>query len=169
MSTDISQPGANRGGGYRRRDVHAAVCTACGANTTVPFVPRADRAVYCSDCFRSRKQQDQPAELISPEEQARHGDVFPELTLMPTTRAVIADMGFTVPTPIQEATLPALQAGHDVIGQARTGSGKTLAFTIPMIERCEPSCRAVQALVLVPTRELAIQVAGVAQVLAKRR
>ena len=169
MSTDISQPRANRGAGNRPRDLHAAVCSACGASTTVPFVPRADRAVYCSDCFRSRKQQAQMAEPISPEEQARHGDVFPELTLMPTTRAVVADMGFTVPTPIQEATIPALQAGRDVIGQARTGSGKTLAYTIPMIERCEPSHRAVQALVLVPTRELAIQVAGVAQMLAKRR
>ena len=88
---------------------------------------------------------------------------------MPTTRAALAEMGITAPTPIQKATIPDLQAGHDVIGQARTGSGKTLAFTIPMIERCEPSRRAVQALVLVPTRELAIQVAGIAQGLAKRR
>lgn len=144
--------------------------SACGAGTTVPFVPRADRAVYCSDCFMSRKQHGQRAQQISPERQAGvMGDVFPMLTLMPTTRAVIADMGFTAPTPIQEATIPALQAGRDVIGQARTGSGKTLAFTIPMIERCEPSLRSVQALVLVPTRELAIQVAGVAQVLGKRR
>ena len=132
-------------------------------------MPRADRAIYCSDCFRSRKQQGQRAESISQQEQGRHGDVFPKLTLMPATRAAIAEMGITAPTPIQEATIPALQAGRDVIGQARTGSGKTLAFAIPMIERCEPSRRTVQALVLVPTRELAIQVAGVAQGVAKRR
>ena len=169
MLSDISKPRAKGSANNRRRDVHPAVCAACGASTTVPFVPRADQAVYCSNCFRSRKKQGQRAEPISQEEQARHGDVFPELTLMPTTRAAIADMGITAPTPIQEATIPALQAGSDVIGQARTGSGKTLAFTIPMIERCEPSRRAVQALVLVPTRELAIQVAGVAQVLAERR
>ena len=88
---------------------------------------------------------------------------------MPTIRAAIAEMGITDPTPIQEATIPPLQAGRDVIGQARTGSGKTLAFTIPMIERSDPSQRGVQALVLVPTRELAIQVAGVARTLAERR
>ena len=187
MSSDISQPWAMVTCGAHRREVHAVICATCGASTTVPFVPRADRAVYCADCFRSRKQrglraepisqakpfsQTKPfslAEPISKEERTRHGDVFPELTLMPTTRTVIADMGFTVPTPIQEATIPALQAGRDVIGQARTGSGKTLAFAIPMIERCEPSRRAVQALVLVPTRELAIQVAGVAHGLAERR
>ena len=169
MSIDISQPRARGGAANRPRNVHAAVCTACGTSTTVPFVPRPGRAVYCSSCFRSGRQQHQRVEQISPEEQARHGDVFPDLTLMPTIRAAIADMAFTTPTPIQEATIPALQAGRDVIGQARTGSGKTLAFTIPMIERCEPSSRAVQALVLVPTRELAIQVADVAQVLAKRR
>ena len=169
MSSYISQPGANGNAGNRHRNVHAAVCATCGANTTVPFVPRPDRAVYCSNCFRSRRQQSQRAEPVSQEVQARHDNVFPELTLMPTTRAAIAEMGITAPTPIQEATIPALQAGRDVIGQARTGSGKTLAFAIPMIEGCDPSSRSVQALVLVPTRELAIQVAGVAQKLAERR
>ena len=53
-----------------------------------------------------------------------------------------------------------------MVGQARTGSGKTLAFAVPLVERCDPSVRQVQALVLVPTRELAIQVAGVVQALA---
>ncbi len=169
MPSDISQPRAKANAFSRRRNVHPAICATCGASTTVPFVPRADQAVYCLDCFRSRKQRGQQAKPIRREEQARHGDVFPELTLMPTTRAAIAEMGITAPTPIQEATIPVLQAGRDVIGQARTGSGKTLAFTVPMIERCEPSRRAVQALVLVPTRELAIQVASVAQRLAERR
>jgi len=70
-------------------------------------------------------------------------------------------MGISSPTPIQAGAIPALLQGHDVVGQARTGSGKTLAFALPMIERCDPKLRAVQALVLVPTRELAIQVAGV--------
>ena len=169
MPSDISQPRAKGGAGNRRREVHPAFCAECGARTTVPFAPRADQAIYCSDCFRSRKEQGQRAEPVSQGGQAPHGDVFPELKLMPTTRAAVAEMGITSPTPIQEATIPDLLAGRDVIGQARTGSGKTLAFTIPMIERCEPSRRAVQALVLVPTRELAIQVAGIAQALAERR
>jgi ATP-dependent RNA helicase DeaD len=132
-------------------------------------VPRPDQAVYCSNCFRSRKERSQQAEPVSQEKQTSHDDVFPGMTLMPTTRAAIAEMGITSPTPIQEATIPDLLAGRDVIGQARTGSGKTLAFTIPMVERCDPSRRTVQAIVLVPTRELAIQVAGIAQALAERR
>jgi ATP-dependent RNA helicase DeaD len=73
------------------------------------------------------------------------------------------------PTPIQAAALPPLLRGDDVIGQARTGSGKTLAFAIPAIERVDPRRRAVQALVLAPTRELATQVGGVFERLAARR
>ena len=57
-------------------------------------------------------------------------------------------------------------AGRDLIGQARTGSGKTLAFAVPLVERCDPSSRGIQALVLVPTRELAMQVAEVVEALA---
>ena len=56
-----------------------------------------------------------------------------------------------------------------MIGQARTGSGKTLAFAVPLTEQCDPSVRRVQALVLTPTRELAIQVAGVTDALASRQ
>ncbi|MAW70174.1 MAG: hypothetical protein CL422_00050, partial [Acidimicrobiaceae bacterium] len=78
---------------------------------------------------------------------------------MPTTRISIAKMGISAPTPIQEATIPLLQTGHDVIGQARTGSGKTLAFAIPIIEQSDPRARVVQAIILAPTRELAIQIA----------
>jgi len=70
-------------------------------------------------------------------------------------------MGITVPTPIQADAIPALLQGRDVVGQARTGSGKTLAFALPIVDRCDAGVRDVQALVLVPTRELAIQVAGV--------
>jgi len=167
--SDIAQSRPKGNAHNLRRNAHPAVCSTCGAHTTVPFIPSADRPVYCPDCFKARKPQDLQAEPVSQEEGARHADVFPDLTLMPTTRAALAEMGIKAPTPIQEATIPALQAGRDVIGQARTGSGKTLAFMIPIIERCEPSLRAVQALVLVPTRELAIQVAGVARELAKRR
>ncbi|MCA9862476.1 MAG: DEAD/DEAH box helicase, partial [Thermomicrobiales bacterium] len=67
-------------------------------------------------------------------------------------------MGITSPTPIQAEVLPFLLDGRDVIGQARTGSGKTLAFALPLIEVVDPRLRAVQALVLTPTRELAVQV-----------
>ena len=75
-------------------------------------------------------------------------------------------MNISSPTPIQEKAIPSLMAGRDLIGQARTGSGKTLAFAVPLIERCDPSFRGIQALVLVPTRELAVQVAAVVEALA---
>lgn len=78
-------------------------------------------------------------------------------------------MGIEVPTPIQSQAIPALLEGRDVIGQARTGSGKTLAFGIPIVERCDPNLRGVQALILTPTRELAIQVAGVLSQAAEAR
>lgn len=78
-------------------------------------------------------------------------------------------MGIVVPTPIQDRSIPALLAGRDLVGQARTGSGKTLAFALPMVQRCEPGEHGVQALVLVPTRELAIQVAGVITQLTRER
>ena len=82
------------------------------------------------------------------------------------TRAALSRMEISEPTPIQEKTIPLLLEGRDVIGQARTGSGKTLAFAVPLAEQCDASLRKVQALVLVPTRELAIQVAGVTEAMA---
>jgi len=76
-------------------------------------------------------------------------------------------MGICTPTAIQERSIPLLLQGRDLIGQAQTGSGKTLAFGLPLIERCDPQVRQVQALVLTPTRELARQVAEVLSTLGK--
>ncbi len=76
-------------------------------------------------------------------------------------------MGIIDPTPIQVQSLPILLTGRDLVGQARTGSGKTLAFAIPMIEKADAAVRAVQALVLVPTRELAQQVGEVVEKLGR--
>lgn len=97
-------------------------------------------------------------------------NTFAELPLHPATLDALAAMEINTPTPIQAAALESLLAGDDVIGQARTGSGKTLAFGIPLVERIDPRRRAVQALVLTPTRELAVQVGDVIRGLtAKRR
>ena len=85
---------------------------------------------------------------------------FPDLGVRPTSAMALRAAGISVPTPIQAQSIPALLQGRDLVGQAPTGSGKTLAFALPLLERCERNGR-VQALVLVPTRELAIQVAGV--------
>ncbi|NEQ22004.1 MAG: DEAD/DEAH box helicase, partial [Microcoleus sp. SIO2G3] len=68
-------------------------------------------------------------------------------------------LGFTTPTTIQVQAIPQLLAGRDVVGQSQTGTGKTAAFSLPMLERIDTENRAVQALILTPTRELASQVA----------
>ena len=94
---------------------------------------------------------------------------FSDFSLSPATLSAVAAMGISSPTPIQLQAIPALLEGRDVIGQARTGSGKTLAFALPIVERCDPKLRGVQAMVLVPTRELAIQVGGVLGALAAAR
>jgi ATP-dependent RNA helicase DeaD len=83
---------------------------------------------------------------------------FDSLGLSAPVRAAVDAMGFVTATPIQAQAIPPAMAGRDVIGQAHTGSGKTAAFGIPMVERLDPDGPAVQALVLCPTRELALQV-----------
>lgn len=70
----------------------------------------------------------------------------------------LESIGFTDPTPIQAQAIPHLLEGRDVIGQAQTGTGKTAAFALPILERVDPNLGAVQALILTPTRELAVQV-----------
>ena len=100
---------------------------------------------------------------------ANQATPFAQLDLRPEVRRVLASMNISEPTPIQSGALPDLLAGRDVIAQARTGSGKTLAFALPIVERSDPAARTVQALVLVPTRELAIQVGSVLGKLAEAR
>jgi ATP-dependent RNA helicase DeaD len=94
---------------------------------------------------------------------------FGDFRLSNASLAALAGMGITTPTPIQAEVLPLLLDGRDVIGQARTGSGKTLAFALPLIEVVDPRLKSVQALVLTPTRELAVQVASVVNELGAPR
>ena len=84
---------------------------------------------------------------------------FSDLGLSAPLLRALSDAGYEAPTPIQAATIPVLLAGHDVTGQAQTGTGKTAAFALPMLERIDAKDARVQGLVLVPTRELALQVA----------
>jgi len=85
---------------------------------------------------------------------------FEELGLSKETLKVLQKKGFEVPSPIQEVTIPAILNGDkDIVAQAQTGTGKTAAFGLPFVELLDENSRAVQALVLTPTRELAIQVA----------
>jgi len=84
---------------------------------------------------------------------------FAELGLSPELLKSVDRMGFEEASPIQTAVIPVILEGRDVVGQSSTGSGKTAAFAIPAIERVDPKVRAVQVLILCPTRELAVQVA----------
>ncbi|MHC1740044.1 MAG: DEAD/DEAH box helicase [Anaerolineaceae bacterium] len=84
---------------------------------------------------------------------------FQDLGLQDQYVQAVRKMGFVDPTPIQQAAIPALLTGRDVIGQAQTGTGKTAAFMLPLMQGLDPSTHAVKALVLAPTRELAKQVA----------
>jgi ATP-dependent RNA helicase DeaD len=94
-------------------------------------------------------------------------DTFNQFGLGETLLKAIADVGYETPSPIQQKTIPLLLGGRDVVGQAQTGTGKTAAFALPILERLEPAGRGVQALVLTPTRELAIQVAEAFHTYAK--
>jgi ATP-dependent RNA helicase DeaD len=84
---------------------------------------------------------------------------FAELGVKPAILQALTNLGYEMPTPIQAATIPPLLAGKDVLGQAQTGTGKTAAFALPVLSKIDTSRAQPQALVLVPTRELAIQVA----------
>jgi len=84
---------------------------------------------------------------------------FSALALSPEVLRALTDVGYESPSPIQAATIPSLLEGRDVLGQAQTGTGKTAAFALPILSRIEMRPGKPQALVLAPTRELAIQVA----------
>ncbi len=95
---------------------------------------------------------------------------FDELNLSPALSTAIEELGYTAPTPIQAQTLPLLLEGPtDFLGLAATGTGKTAAFGIPMSERIDSSKRQVQALVICPTRELALQVTEQLNLLGKHK
>lgn len=85
---------------------------------------------------------------------------FSEMGLSDTMREAIAGLGYEEPTPVQSAAIPPLLEGRNVLAQAQTGTGKTAAFGIPMVERIRTEDRHPQALILAPTRELAMQVAS---------
>ena len=83
---------------------------------------------------------------------------FRDLGISEETLRGLATMGFEAPTPVQEKAIPCLLEGRDVIAQALTGTGKTAAFGVPLVERLDPARAQPQAIVLTPTRELAVQV-----------
>lgn len=98
--------------------------------------------------------------MTSPDEPTPAAELtFADLQIHPAVLQAVTDVGYESPSAIQAATIPAMLAGSDVVGLAQTGTGKTAAFAIPILSKIDPSSRNTQALVLAPTRELALQVA----------
>src|SRR5262245_26963389 len=140
----------------------AAIATAGAAGPTgteiseTPAVPVADPSG--------------PAEPIEPIEPAEPAPPsFDDLGLHPDVRLALDDMGYFSPTPVQTAVYKPVSEGKDLLVQSRTGTGKTAAFGLPTINNLVPTHRAPQAMVLCPTRELAIQVARELTQLGKHR
>ena len=94
---------------------------------------------------------------IQTEEINRH--IFRTIWFKSELMKAIRDLGYEAPSPIQQKTIPLILEGKDIIGQAQTGTGKTAAFALPVLQKIDVKSKDVQALVLTPTRELAIQVA----------
>lgn len=92
--------------------------------------------------------------------QPLHTDSFASLELSPVIEKAVSDAGYERPTSVQAGVIPLALEGYDVIGQARTGTGKTAAFVLPVLEQLDPEShtKRPQVLILVPTRELAVQV-----------
>ena len=94
-------------------------------------------------------------------------DSFADLGLSETLLKTLIEIGYETPSPIQAQCIPVLLEGHDLIGMAQTGTGKTAAFALPLMEQIDVKLMKPQALILTPTRELAIQVAEALQTYAK--
>ena len=93
---------------------------------------------------------------------------FADLGLHPSILSAITAVGYEEPSPIQAQSIPVILAGHDMIGQAQTGTGKTAAFALPILSKIDPAKREPQALILAPTRELALQVATAFETYSKQ-
>ena len=116
--------------------------------------PATEVAAPAAEAPAADVAADAPAEPEAPA-----GPSFDDIDLPAPLRRAVDELGFTTPSAIQSQAIPPLLEGRDVIGVAQTGTGKTAAFGLPLLAAIDPTLRQVQALVLAPTRELAMQVA----------
>ena len=114
--------------------------------------PRRSRHNVNGAAQHRGEQRDAPAEIWSGTGR------FGEIPVSPEIDRALVEMGYRVPTPIQERVISLVREDRDLVGQAQTGTGKTAAFGIPIVEAVDTQSRRLQALVLTPTRELALQV-----------
>ncbi|MCX2733737.1 DEAD/DEAH box helicase [Saccharopolyspora sp. NFXS83] len=138
------------------------------ASTELPAELTTDAAVAASVDSVESALSEQAAET-APEAPAEPAEPsgFDALAIDPLVRKVVAELGYETPSPIQAQTIPPLLEGRDVMGLAQTGTGKTAAFALPILSNIDLNGSGPQALVLAPTRELAIQVAEAFQRYAK--
>jgi ATP-dependent RNA helicase DeaD len=124
-----------------------------------PKSPQAYKSRRDEKPTRPKKEFEQPVQAAAPEP-LFEPPTFAELGLNDAIVRAITELGYERPTPIQARAIPVLIEGGDLIGQAQTGTGKTAAFALPIIQKIDPALNETQALILAPTRELAVQVAG---------
>ena len=147
-------------------DRTAAAGDEVNTDASAPEVPESLEAA------RAESTPAEPAEAEPAKSEAAHAEpaaeeadeqpdtvTFANMGLAPAVAKAVQDVGYEVPSAIQEATIPLVLAGRDVVGLAQTGTGKTAAFALPILSLIDPAVKSPQALVLAPTRELALQVA----------
>ena len=147
-------------------------CSASGSDSDAEMTTDTETDADPTSADLPQATDPQPADIPSAQPLSlpttgEEPKLFSELSLSPNLIKAIAEMGFTKLTEVQSKTIPPLLAGRDVLGAAKTGSGKTLAFLIPAIEmltslRFKPR-NGTGAIVITPTRELALQIFGVAR------
>ncbi len=129
----------------------------------VAEVPADEAEVIAAERADEQTAPEEAPAAVAEARRVERGDddslTFSDLGLSDAILKSVKDVGYEEPTPIQAITIPAMLRGGDIIAQAQTGSGKTAAFGLPIIESVDGRDRSVQALILTPTRELAIQVA----------
>lgn len=149
------------------------VAEALGEDTAVETVIEgiADKVIIVADAPENTTVEAATEDIKPAAETAPKVDpnqiLFSSLPISAEVLQAVTDMGFVSPSPIQAEAIPPILQGRDVIGQAQTGTGKTAAFGIPALELIDVDDRAVQTLILCPTRELALQVADEIRKLAK--
>ncbi|MFY8150365.1 MAG: DEAD/DEAH box helicase [Prochlorococcaceae cyanobacterium] len=167
----------------------STVCTATGADTASPLEASLAASAVPSEPLpelhnEGENQADAQelstvtATLEAPTEQAATettleateapANGFATFGFAPELLETLTEIGYAQPSPIQQAAIPELMLGRDLVGQAQTGTGKTAAFALPLLARLDPEVRKPQVLVLAPTRELALQVADSFQSYASR-
>lgn len=137
------------------------------ARATAPSKPARDKAAAKPKRRKEFAGEDGLNSAPPPESPVEEVKGFETLELAEPIMQAVRDLGFESMTPIQAQAIPVLLKGHDLIGQAQTGTGKTAAFALPIIAGIDAKKNVTQALVLAPTRELAVQVAGGIYDLAK--